>query len=164
MKRQIIPFLIVSLSAGCATTALAQNSGPSGPGPAAVSAAPPSVPTAMPPSPPPGTPPPAAVLNGVNQNPADGQWAYTTQYGWVWMPYGAEYVSASEGLGVVPTMYVYTPIGGWRWVAAPWVWGIGPTPWFAVGPAHFTWYERPWWGSPYAGCHGRTAFRWSRHG
>src|SRR5689334_7360187 len=38
-------------------------------------------------------------------------------------------------------MYVYYPAYGWRWVVAPWVWGIGPRPYFGFyGWARYGWY------------------------
>jgi hypothetical protein len=71
--------------------------------------------------------------------PATGQWVYTAQYGWVWMPYGAAYTYLPAG--AYPDMYLYVPAYGWRWVVAPWVWGIGPSPYFGVyGWARFPWY------------------------
>jgi hypothetical protein len=81
-------------------------------------------------------PPPAAP-------PAAGQWVYTQQYGWVWMPYGQSYTYVpAEGN---PFMFVYGPTLGWRWVTAPWVFDYGPTPYWGVrGRAHFAWYSRPW--------------------
>jgi len=70
-----------------------------------------------------------------------GQWVYTAQYGWVWMPYGSAYTYLPAG--AYPDMYVFFPAYGWRWVAAPWVWGVGPRPWFGVyGFARFGWYGR----------------------
>src|SRR5262245_7109584 len=43
--------------------------------------------------------------------------------------------------GAYPDMYVYFPAYGWRWVVAPWVWGIGPHPYFGVyGWARYGWY------------------------
>jgi len=71
-----------------------------------------------------------------------GQWVYTAQYGWIWMPYGETftYVPVSGG---APDMYVYYPAFGWTWVVAPWVWGLGPRPYFGVfGYTRFVWYGR----------------------
>jgi hypothetical protein len=114
---------------------------------------------APPPPPPPEelpTPPPevsappesAAPSSEPEQQPAaapavDGQWVYTNQYGWVWMPYSQAYTYVpNEGY---PAMYLYGPTLGWRWVAAPWVLGWGPAPyWGASGRAHFGWYAHPW--------------------
>lgn len=91
---------------------------------------------------------------------ADGQWVYTQQYGWVWIPYAREYTYiAPEGY---PYSYVYYPTAGWCWVYSPWVFGWGPGPyWGFYGPMHFAWYARPWfarpyyrggyWGHPYSG-------------
>jgi hypothetical protein len=74
--------------------------------------------------------------------PASGQWVYTAQYGWVWMPYGAAYTYAPAA-GAYPDMYVFVPARGWRWVVAPWVWGLGPRPYFGLyGWARFPWYGR----------------------
>ena len=71
--------------------------------------------------------------------PANGQWVYTSQYGWVWMPYGAAYTYLPAG--AYPDMYVYFPVYGWRWVVAPWVWGVGPRPYFGVyGWTRYAWY------------------------
>ena len=70
--------------------------------------------------------------------PWAGQWVYTSQYGWVWMPYGSGYTVATAG--DEPEMYLYAPAFGWRWVVAPWVWGLGPRPYFGVfGWARFGW-------------------------
>jgi len=79
-------------------------------------------------------PAPAPVVSG------PGQWVYTGQYGWVWMPYGAAYTSLPAG-DAYPDLYVYWPSVGWRWVEAPWVWGIGPRPYFGSdGWARYGWY------------------------
>ena len=80
-------------------------------------------------------PPPVATAPA----PATGQWVYTSQYGWVWMPYGAAYTYLPAG--AYPDMYVFIPAYGWRWTVAPWVWGIGPRPYFGVyGFARYPWY------------------------
>src|SRR5262249_37513299 len=56
-------------------------------------------------------------------------------------PYGSAYTYAAAG--AYPDMYVYFPSYGWRWVVAPWVWGIGPRPYFGVyGWARYGWYGR----------------------
>src|SRR5215831_17411647 len=73
--------------------------------------------------------------------PAQGQWVYTSQYGWVWMPYGAQYTYEPTYAGAYPSSYVYYPSYGWTWVTAPWIWGFGISPFFGVyGPSHFAWY------------------------
>jgi len=88
--------------------------------------------------------PPAA---GANAAPAPsnaaGEWVYTTQYGWVFMPYEQQYTHVVEDGGVAHE-FVFYPSFGWRWVVAPWVLGVGPHPYFAHGPVHFAWYARPW--------------------
>jgi hypothetical protein len=84
--------------------------------------------------------PPSARPDAPAQAPIPGQWVYTDQYGWVWMPYGNQYTRVSPG-GDPPTMYVYGPTYGWCWVSAPWVWGWGPLPFFGVyGTVHFGWW------------------------
>ena len=92
---------------------------------------------------------PAQATTGQVQPPAAsaGQWVFTTQYGWLWMGYGAQYASASGG---VPYAYVYYPSTGWTWLAAPWVSGFGPRPYFGVyGAARFGWYRPGFYGPGY---------------
>jgi hypothetical protein len=72
---------------------------------------------------------------------AQGQWVRTSQYGWVWMPYGNGYAYAPPD-GGDPLMYVYYPSFGWTWVIAPWLWGWGPMPFFGVAG----WWHFGWWG------------------
>ncbi len=104
----------------------------------------------QPPSPAPTNlpPPPSAELPAPPSNEPEaseqvaptGQWVYTDQYGWVWMPYGDAY-SYVPSNGAEPDMYVYYPSVGWCWVVAPWLWGFGPLPFFGIyGPWHFGWY------------------------
>ncbi len=90
-----------------------------------------------------------------------GQWVYTDQYGWIWMPYGESYASFPAGTIGEPYMYVYGPALGWSWVVAPWLWGYGPQPYFgSYGYARFGWYGGGWgtrwagWGGPYRGGYG----------
>jgi hypothetical protein len=74
--------------------------------------------------------------------PATGQWVYTQQYGWLWMPYDARYTSVTGPN--VAFEYVFQPAYGWRWISAPWVLGIGVAPrWGHLGPRHYAWYGRP---------------------
>ena len=131
--------------------------------PDAAAVQPPSPAPAQPPPPPRQTPaPPAGNVD------VQGQWVYTSQYGWVWMPYGESYTHVPPGEGP-PSMYVYEPAVGWCWVDAPWVWGWGPVPFFGVlGTLRFGWWGngyghwygfrgryrywgRPGWGHPYRG-------------
>src|SRR5215831_10893700 len=96
-------------------------------------AQPPSAaPTDVPPAPPQQLPPPPqtqvpqqqyqqaqpvqAAPPAVAQAPASGQWVYTSQYGWVWMPYGTQYTYSPTVAGVYPSEYVYYPTYGWTWV------------------------------------------------
>jgi hypothetical protein len=76
------------------------------------------------------------------QAPADGQWVYTSEYGWIWMPYGNQYTYEGTANDAYPYSYVYYPSYGWMWLSAPWVWGWGAYPYFgARGPARFGWYS-----------------------
>ena len=71
-----------------------------------------------------------------------GQWVYTAQYGWVWMPYGTRYVDEGVYGGHSPYQYIYSVSLGWSWLAAPWLWGWGSYPYFgAWGPSRFGWYR-----------------------
>ena len=81
----------------------------------------------------------------------EGQWTFTDQYGWLWMPYDAAYTHVIPESALAYN-YVYYPAFGWRWVVAPWVLGFGIAPrWGALGQARFAWYARPWFrvGAPY---------------
>jgi len=134
-------------------------------------------PEAPPPPPPPATSavPPGAAPAPVGAPPA-GQWAYTNQYGWLWMPYGQPYTYIPPDTQTFPEAYVYYPVYGWRWVVAPWVYGYGPVPyWGAPGIRPFAWYAHPWfrvggyWG--WGGYRGWGAYRgwvgpraWGAHG
>jgi outer membrane lipoprotein SlyB len=106
-------------------------------------------PTAQPreaPPPPPAAPAPPTAQSQTQQpaTPA-GQWSFTQQYGWVWMPYGVEYAFTPDYDNGEPYMYVYAPEEGWTWVAAPWLWGWGPVPFLGVGGgARFGWYGHGW--------------------
>jgi hypothetical protein len=77
----------------------------------------------------------------------DGQWVYTQQYGWIWLPYARKYTYvAPEGY---PYSYIYYPGNGWCWLYSPWVFGWGPAPYWGVyGQAHFAWYGHPWFARP----------------
>lgn len=113
------------------------------------------------------TPPPPAeaqVQPSQAQVPP-GQWVYTQQYGWIWMPHGDAYTHAPASGWGEPSAYVYVPAySTWTWVAAPWVWGYGPWPVFGVfGPSRFAWYGHGWWRSP-ARWHYAPAHRWSSGG
>jgi len=80
----------------------------------------------------PGGPPPA------------GQWTYTQQYGWLWMPYDQRYTYVVDSASLAYE-YVWYPTFGWSWVVAPWVLGLGVTPFWGVGgPVRFAWYSHPW--------------------
>lgn len=95
----------------------------------------------------PAIPPPSSEATSQAVAPAAppaGQWVYTSQYGWLWLPYeqGYTYVDADAEVSYA---YAYYPSFGWRWVLSPWVFGIGPEPrWGAVGRVHFAWYAHPW--------------------
>jgi hypothetical protein len=113
------------------------------PGPQAT-AQPPSAPPANQPPAPPQRPPSAPAQAQQPPAPAAGQWVYTAQYGWVWMPYGEQYTYEPDSSNAYPYAYLYEPDIGWAWVVAPWIWGWGPMPYFGYwGPWHFHWYRGP---------------------
>ena len=71
-----------------------------------------------------------------------GQWVYTSEYGWIWMPYGDQYTHEGMANDDSPYSYAYYPSYGWMWLAAPWVWGWGAHPYFgSLGPSGFGWYR-----------------------
>jgi hypothetical protein len=116
------------------------------PAPPPVAVAEPAPPPATPPADiePPQPAPGPAVAPQAEDAPA-GQWVYTSQYGWLWMPHGQEYTYIPGDAQVFPDQYVYYPAYGWRWVVAPWVYGYGPAPyWGVLGPRYFVWYSHPW--------------------
>jgi hypothetical protein len=90
---------------------------------------------------------PEQATAGEDSDPAHGQWVYTQQYGWVWMPYGSQYTYTPTETGASPYEYVYYPSYGWTWLAAPWVFGFGASPFFgALGPRNFVWYNHAFYG------------------
>lgn len=103
-------------------------------------------PGSLPPAPPAVAPAPPASGSQVQQpGVPPGQWVFTQQYGWVWMPYGAAYTFTSDYENGNPYMYVYYPSTGWTWVNAPWLWGWGPMPFIGIsGGMHFVWYGHGW--------------------
>jgi hypothetical protein len=87
-----------------------------------------------------GAPAPAATVAAPAQA---GQWVYTNQYGWIWMPYGANYTYVAGPDAAYS--YAYYPRFGWRWVSSPWVLSVGPSPfWGRLGPSHYAWYGHPY--------------------
>ena len=98
------------------------------------------------------TPPPPEQENAAPvttpEAASQGQWAFTDQYGWIWIPYADSYVYVPAS-GAVPQAYVYSPSVGWTWVVAPWVWGLGPQPYLVAGPSRFA-----WWGKGFGHWHG----------
>lgn len=143
MSSSSLPRLLLALALGVLPArALAADPGavPSLPPPP--QAAPPEPPVDLPP-PPVDSAPPQQVAPPPAAAAASGQWVHTTQYGWVWMPYERAYTYVPDA--GTPSMFVYAPVVGWHWVAAPWVFGWGPAPYWGVyGPARFVWYSRPW--------------------
>jgi hypothetical protein len=132
---------LVILSSG---VAFAEDAAPAGPPP-------------MQQPPPPSVPPPPAVVGRAPPAAPSvartaGQWVFTRQLGWIWMPYGDQFVSSPATASGQPFAFVYGPTLGWQWVSAPWVWGVGPSPYFGpFGPRRFHWYHGPSW-------HGRGRF------
>jgi hypothetical protein len=159
MTKTMIPaalcFLLSGLGAAHADVAIAAG---------LVVTPPVPVPAIVPPAPP-LAPPVARVAHYVaprvvvaGSGIAGGQWVYTVQYGWIYMPYGDQYFHTRTA---GPYAYVYYPTFGWQWLAAPWIVGTGPYPYFgAHGPFAYGWYRglhragHPW-GSYYARRHGR---------
>jgi hypothetical protein len=132
MSRQILCSLLALALALGPSLALAQDVGAVSAPPVGAQAA--SAPVA----------PPAPMQSAsVAVTPA-GQWVSTSQYGWVWLPYEQSYTYVDAG-GDAAYMYVYYPAFGWRWVASPWVLGLGPEPhWGVHGRVGFVWYSHPW--------------------
>jgi hypothetical protein len=118
-------------------------------------------PAEVPPAPPPPSTSPAPQPQ-VSASLPPGQWVYTAQYGWIWMPYGDAYTYVPPNGYGTPYAYSYYPAYGWAWVAAPWVWGYGPWPYFGIyGAVSFGWYGAGYWRYPsYWHYHapGRVAF------
>src|SRR5215471_14737445 len=82
------------------------------------------------------SPPDTQVIVTANDT-AGGQWVYTDQYGWIWIPYGDQYAYAGDYDSGVGYAYVYYPSYGWMWLSAPWVVGWGARPYFGhYGYAH----------------------------
>jgi hypothetical protein len=123
---------------------------PSGPAPAQLPPAPPVNPA--PPSDQDEAPTAPPVSVGAQVDPNSGQWVYTSQYGWVWMPYAQDYTYVTPDESAVYS-FLYYPTFGWRWVSAPWVLGVGPWPYWGVyGVVPFYWHAHPfyWRTHPYA--------------
>ena len=114
-------------------------------GPSEPAAQPPGPPPSEIPAAPPDRPPPPPPQAAAPASQPTGQWVYTAQYGWVWMPYGTAYAHAPTDGNGEPYMYVFYPTVGWTWVVAPWLWGWGPVPHFGVyGGWRFGWYGHGW--------------------
>jgi hypothetical protein len=64
---------------------------------------------------------------------SQGQWVWTEQYGWVWVPADAVPLAVQGE----PYVYLYTPTYGWTWFDSPWGW---------YGPAGGWGWARPWYG------------------
>lgn len=149
MSKLIATSALVVALAALPSGARAQEQEPYDPGPEAEATPDGGAPAWTPPAPPEA--PPAAPQAQAQQAPVPpGQWVYTAQYGWIWMPWSDAYTQVpADGWGQ-PYAYVYAPAySTWTWVAAPWVWGFGPWPVFgAWGPARFAWYGHGWWRYP----------------
>lgn len=129
-----------------AAAGLAQNPTPDDATAAAPEATPKGEPPMAQPPPPPATlpAPPVGAQTPSVQAPELGQWIYTSQYGWVWVPYGDDYVYTPADDAAEPFVFLFYPGYGWGWYAAPWIWGVGPLPYFgAAGPWRFHWYRGP---------------------
>lgn len=106
-------------------------------------------PAGQPPAPPATQPAPPTAASPPATAAPSGQWVYTNQYGWVWMPYGDQYSYIPSNSYGEPYAYVYYPVYGWCWISAPWIWGIGPWPYFAYGPGYYPWYVGGYWRYPW---------------
>jgi hypothetical protein len=138
MKTMVAGLGSLVLGLGLSSTALAQEQPAPPPPPVQVQEAPP----------PPAPAPPAPQTSWVRAYPT-GQWVYTSDYGWVWVPAGTA-TTVVEG---VPYAELYTPAYGWTWYVSPW--GFGS---YHYGPwvAH-TWHPVGWRGGWVA--HPRVAVR-----
>lgn len=141
--RSLLGTLVIITVLAFPAAAATDEPGRVGTGTQAVQATqPPTAAPSEPPPPPPAVrPDPSAAQPMSQQGQADGgQWVYTDQYGWVWMPYGDAYTYAPPDESA-PSMYVYYPDAGWCWVMAPWLWGCGPAPYFGLlGWGGYGWY------------------------
>jgi hypothetical protein len=154
LMSRVAPFALVFALGG---TAFAQQQPAPQPQPAAQVQAPPAPPSAPPPQqaaqpqPPPQAapqaqdgqqqPPPQVVYQQDQGEPPpasqwvysypSGQWVFTSEYGWIWVPAGAT-SAPEEG---VPYSYLYTPTYGWNWYISPW----------GAGTYHYgLWVTHPW--------------------
>ncbi len=66
------------------------------------------------------------------QQSASGQWVYTNQYGWVWMPYGNSYTYVRRLAAMRQTCTSITRPSVGAGSLRPRVWGWGPMPFFGV--------------------------------
>jgi len=145
MNRQLLVTITAALLLAASAEAQTTQATPPGPPPSTtpVPVAPPSPPPTVAPTMPaaPTSPPPEQenVAGTAPEPSTQGEWAYTDQYGWVWVPYADNFVNVPS-TGAVPQMYVYQPSVGWTWVVAPWVWGLGPQPYLVSGPGRFAWW------------------------
>ena len=120
------------------TPASPQAAAPQAPAPPQIPA-PPVAREQAPSQPPPQAEPPRypAPPQAAGQTAPQGEWVYTAQSGWIWVPRG----STTTTVGVEPYAYLYMPSYGWGWYVSPW--GLGP---FHYGP----WGWGPRWGMRYA--------------
>ena len=73
-----------------------------------------------------------------------GQWVFTQQYGWVYAPYAQAYTYVPADSSTAQ-MFVWRVGIGWGWLLSPWVFSMGPRPYWGVyGPRYYAWHARPW--------------------
>ena len=131
-----------------------QSVQPPTPAPDMLPPAPPPQPPAPPVQSPRQTQPEMQQSAPAAQAPGGGQWVYTSEYGWIWMHYGNQYMYEGSASDAYPYSYVYYTSSGWMWLAAHWVWGWGEYPYFGPrGPGGFGWY---------AGLY-RAGYGWGRY-
>ena len=134
-------FLLLGFGVARADEALPQSVQPATPAPDMQPPAPPQQPPAPPVQAQGQAQPQMQQPVGSAQPASGGQWVYTSEYGWIWMPYGNQYTYEGTAADAYPYSYVYYPSYGWMWLAAPWVWGWGAYPYFGPrGPMGFGWY------------------------
>ena len=105
-------FLLAGFGVARADEALPQSVQP----PTAAPAQKPPAPPLQPPAPPVRSQTQVQQPVGAGQVAAGGQWVYTSQYGWIWMPYGNQYTYEGTAYDASPYSYVYYPSYGWLWL------------------------------------------------
>jgi hypothetical protein len=132
--KKLVRALVVTIAAGAAWSgsAFAQEFPPTRHSPREYP--PPVQQPPAPPAPPAPAPPPPPAARRI----AAGQWVYSDESGWMWVPAGAS-PSYVDG---VPYVYLYTRTHGWTWYVSPW----GPSRFYKGAWVHRAWHPRGWRG------------------